>query len=59
MPKEFLTRYLSKIREINAKYRTPRIQMSKPVRVCLFVLRLYLLTLVLLLMYKFVAVIAG
>jgi hypothetical protein len=42
-----------KIHEINKKYETPRIKMSRSVRVALLLLRLYLVLLVLLLGYKF------
>ncbi len=45
-----------KIREINRRYATPRIQMSGLVRLALLVLRLYLFVLVGLLAYKFVTV---
>jgi len=47
---------LEKIRDINRKYATPRIEMSPAVRVALLVLRVYLLLLVGLLGYKFVTV---
>ncbi len=42
-----------KIRAINKKYETPRITMSRGVRIALLGLRLYLILLVLLLGYKF------
>lgn len=45
---------VAKIREINFRYRTPRIQMSRGVRVSLMALRLYLFALVGLMIYKFV-----
>ncbi len=44
---------LDKIREINKKYETPRITMSRSVRIALLFLRLYLILLVVLLGYKF------
>ena len=44
---------LEKIRDINRKYATPRIAMSLPVRLALLALRVYLLLLVGLLVYKF------
>lgn len=47
-------RLLSKIGEINHRYRTPRLEMSRGVRITLMVLRLYLLFLVSLMVYKFV-----
>jgi hypothetical protein len=48
--------HLDKIREINRRYATPRIQMSPMVRLALLVLRLYLFVLVGLLAYKFITV---
>ncbi len=48
-----LARVARKFRSINARYATPRIAMSPAVRVSLFVLRLYLVMLVVLLVYKF------
>jgi hypothetical protein len=57
MLKGFIERNFAKIAEINAKYATPRIAMSAPVRWSLFFLRCYLLLLVGLLVYKFVQVV--
>jgi hypothetical protein len=48
---------LTKIREINTRYRTPRIEMSSAVRGSLLVLRLYLIGLVLLMVYGFVLIV--
>jgi hypothetical protein len=48
-----LARVARKFRSINARYATPRIAMSPAVRVSLFVLRVYLVMLVVLLVYKF------
>jgi hypothetical protein len=45
--------WLEKIREINRKYATPRITMSRTVKFVLLMLRLYLIFLVILLGYKF------
>jgi hypothetical protein len=45
--------WTDKITEINRKYATPRIRMSRGVKVVLLLLRLYLIFLVLLLGYKF------
>ena len=45
--------WADKIHEINKKYETPRIKMSRGVRIALLFLRLYLVLLVLLLGYKF------
>jgi hypothetical protein len=48
------TRLFLKIGEINRRYRTPRLAMSRGVRITLMVLRLYLLFLVSLMVYKFI-----
>jgi hypothetical protein len=45
------------VREINDKYRTPRIQMTPMVRVSLLMLRVYLIGMLLLLLYKFISVV--
>ena len=50
---------LDKVRAINQRYARPRLTISPAVRVCLLVLRLYLLFLVGLLAYKFVAIVVG
>jgi len=42
-----------KITEINRKYETPRIRMSRGVKIALLFLRIYLILLVILLGYKF------
>jgi hypothetical protein len=47
----------AKIRSINARYHEPRIEMSRPVRLSLLTLRVYLLALVALMIYKFVLVV--
>jgi len=47
-------RVVRKFRAINARYATPRITMSPLVRTALLVLRIYLILLVALLLYKFV-----
>jgi hypothetical protein len=43
---------------INSRYREPRIEMSGAVRLSLLVLRVYLLALVALMIYKFVLIVA-
>jgi hypothetical protein len=53
------TRLSAKVREINGRYREPRIEMSGAVRVSLMALRLYLLVLVCLMVYKFVIIVRG
>ncbi len=50
---------ITKIREINSRYRAPRIRMSPAVRVSLMALRLYLFALVGLMVYKFVVLVTG
>jgi len=45
--------WTNKIHEINKKYETPRITMSRGVKIALLFLRIYLILLVLLLGYKF------
>jgi hypothetical protein len=56
---KFIERHFKKIHEINVKYAKPRLVMSKQVRVCLLILRIYLLFLVVLLLYKFVTVLTA
>lgn len=48
---------IDKITSINARYRTPRIEMSGAVRFSLMALRGYLLVLVGLMIYKFVLIV--
>jgi hypothetical protein len=48
-----LQRFVNKIREINKRYATPRIKLSRRTRLALLALRLYLIILVILLAYKF------
>jgi len=50
---------LQKVREINRRYAKPRIAMSPAVRLALLVLRIYLLLLVGLLIYKFYSTVAS
>ncbi len=45
------------IHEINEKYKTPRIKMTRMVSFWLLMLRLYLLGMLLLLAYKFVTIV--
>jgi hypothetical protein len=51
---QFIKNNFSRIAEINRKYASPSIKMTKSVRITLLFLRLYLLTLVGLLVYKFI-----
>jgi hypothetical protein len=49
-----LARFFKRIHEINMKYAKPGIQMTRLVAISLLVLRLYLIVLVALLVYKFI-----
>ena len=49
--------FFEAIREINEKYKTPRIKMTPMVSLSLLVLRLYLIGMLLLLLYKFISVV--
>ncbi|MBI4958581.1 MAG: hypothetical protein RDU24_08320 [Humidesulfovibrio sp.] len=59
MFKNFMRKHFRKINEINEKYATPSLVMSRPVKVCLLLLRCYLLLLVGLLLYKFITVLTA
>jgi len=54
-----LSRLVRKFRSINAHYRSPRIGMSPAVRISLMALRVYLLLLVALMLYKFVSLLVS
>jgi hypothetical protein len=54
---KFFARRFEKITEINRKYRTPRIAMTRMTRIALLLLRIYLLFLVAILFYKFFTII--
>jgi hypothetical protein len=54
-----VSRLVRKFRSINAQYSTPRIGMSRAVRASLMVLRVYLLLLVLLMVYKFITMLGA
>ena len=51
-------RWTAKIKEINKKYSQPRLKMTPLVKVSLLVLRLYLIMLVVILVYKFYTVVS-
>jgi len=55
---EAVRRQYSVIAEINRKYATPRITMSRWVKISLLFLRLYLIFLVILLGYKFLTLLS-
>jgi len=52
-----LRNLFAKFAEINSRYRQARIEMSGAVRTSLLVLRVYLLALVALMIYKFVLIV--
>ncbi len=49
-------RLVRKVREINHRYSEPHIEMSRGVRISLMALRIYLLVLVGLIVYKFILI---
>ena len=51
-------RLIGKIREINERYSTAHIEMSRGVKISLMALRIYLLLLVSLIVYKFVLILS-
>ncbi|MEA5114240.1 MAG: hypothetical protein VB050_09440 [Geobacteraceae bacterium] len=54
MIRNFFSHNYAKIREINRKYAKPNVEMSPAVRFSLLFLRLYLIFLVILLIYRFI-----
>jgi len=54
MLKEFFSHNFAKVREINRKYAKPNVEMSPWVKGSLLILRIYLIFLVGLLLYKFI-----
>jgi len=48
---------IEQVKEINRMYKKPHIEITPFVKVCLFMLRVYLLGLVGLMVYKFLAVV--
>jgi hypothetical protein len=57
MIKDFFSHNYAKIREINKKYAAPNIEMSTWVKLSLLSLRLYLIFLLALLLYKFITLV--
>jgi hypothetical protein len=51
--------FIQAIRDINEKYKTPRIKTTRMVSISLFMLRIYLIGMLLLLLYKFISVVTG
>lgn len=54
MIKDFFSHSYAKVREINKRYEAPSIEMSRGVKFSLLLLRLYLISLLLLSLYKFI-----
>jgi hypothetical protein len=54
-----IQRARNKVREINERYKTPKIKMSRGVKYAMLFLRLYLLFLVAVLAYKFATTVMG
>jgi hypothetical protein len=54
MIKNLFQNSYAKIQEINKKYETPTIEMSRKVKISLLLLRIYLFTLIGLSLYKFI-----
>ena len=54
----YIRRQYSVISGINRKYATPRITMSRPVKLALLLLRIYLIFLVILLGYRFLTMLS-
>jgi hypothetical protein len=56
---KFIEKHFPKIHEINERYAVPRVKLSKSMRLILFLLRCYLVGLVLLLVLKFVTTVSN
>ncbi len=54
MLRDFISHNYAKVREINKRYAVPNVEMSGWVKFWLLILRVYLILLVCLLVYKFV-----
>ncbi len=54
MIRSFFSHQFAKVQEINRKYAKPNVEMSRWVKSSLLFLRLYLILLVCLLLYKFI-----
>ena len=50
--------FIQAIREINEKYKTPRIKTTRMVSLSLLLLRIYLIGMLILLLYKFISVVS-
>jgi hypothetical protein len=49
--------FFDAIREINEKYKTPRIKITRMVSISLLLLRVYLIGMLILLLYKFITIV--
>jgi hypothetical protein len=49
--------FIESIREINVRYKTPRIKTTRMVGLSLLMLRIYLIGMLILLLYKFISVV--
>jgi hypothetical protein len=58
LPGRIVGGWTAKVREINQKYKSPRLQMTPLVKFSLLTLRLYLILLVIILVYKFYTVVS-
>jgi len=54
--KQLVQSHVDRVNEINRKYATPRIKMTPAVKAGLLFLRLYLIFIVLILLYKFITI---
>ncbi|MGA2479007.1 MAG: hypothetical protein ABSG63_09705 [Spirochaetia bacterium] len=50
---------ISRVREINTKYRVPHVKMTRGVKLALLLLRVYLILLLAILFFKFFTLVAG
>jgi hypothetical protein len=57
--RKFSLGFIDAIRDINEKYKTPRIKMTPMVKASLLMLRLYLFFMVAILLYKFIQIALG
>jgi len=55
--KRFVENWVQDINEINARYAKPRIRMTPMVKFSLLLLRIYLVVLVLIMLYKFMTLV--
>jgi len=51
--------FIQAIRDINEKYKTPRVKTTRMVSLSLLLLRIYLIGMLILLLYKFISVVTA